>query len=313
MSFALQILLKAGSSVPTRSRSRAVLGLGCALVLASSTLTGCTMTAGAAVIIDGNPISESSLQHDVAAFTAKNMTTAMAPAQTASFNRAQITYQVRHALIGKAVAAQKIVITQDQLTAAKTQIAAQGAAGLALQLDLPASVEADVVFDALALTALIKALPAAGVPVENISVRAEGVSVTTRDQAVALRSKALDNPAVLDGAVAAAGQTALPKQVYKLLQTPGAGAVGLYQSRTQAVVIFPNSSGYLVLRTSDRMVQQVNLTASNFSSITQLSEVFDVASLLLAPYQGEAAISVNPRYGVWDPATLQVIPSNSGL
>jgi hypothetical protein len=40
---------------------------------------------------------------------------------------------------------------------------------------------------------------------------------------------------------------------------------------------------------------------------------FDLGALLLGPYAEAAGISVNPRLGVWDPLTLQVIPSGSGL
>ncbi len=160
---------------------------------------------------------------------------------------------------------------------------------------------------------MVKALPAAGAPVADISVTAEGVPATTRDEAVALRSKYIADPAAMDAASAAAADKGVPKTVYNLIQAPAAGAAGLYQPSTGAVAILSNATGWLVLRTTDRAVKPTALTQASFSTAQNTSDVMDIGALLLVPYQDGAGISVNPRYGVWDPASVQVVPGNDGL
>ena len=54
------------------------------------------------------------------------------------------------------------------------------------------------------------------------------------------------------------------------------------------------------------------LTSAELSA-QELGGKFDLGALLLAPYAQAAGVSVNPRLGVWDPLTLQVVPGGSGL
>ena len=299
---------------PSAHRKRWVAAL---VGLTLMTTTGCSIgnEAGSAYLVDGGSVSDASVQHDSSVFTQENVTTTPTDVETASFNRAQITFAVRHALIAKALAAKGIVITDAELAAAQAQVTAPGAdPNLPLQVGLPKAKEADVLHDAVALDELVKALPAAGAPVSDVAVTAEGVPAASRAEAVSLRSHFIADPGSMDAAVAAAGPTnGVPKKVYRLLQTPAVGTAGLYQPSTGAVVIVPGSSGYLVLRTSGRSVISTNLTPAAFSSLAGLSSLFNVGALLLAPYQGAAGISVNPRYGLWDPASLQVVPGNDGL
>jgi hypothetical protein len=302
-----------GTSALRRSRRWAASVVG--LVLAA-TLTGCTVEAGSALVLDGSTFSDQSIQHDSSAFIATNATAAVSTAQTASVNRAQITFRVRHALIAKAIAAQGI--TEAQITQAGATVSAQGGAtstNVAAQLNLPATEEADALHDAVALEALIKTIPAAGTPVQNVSVTAEGVPAANRDAAVALRTKFLADPAAMDAAVIAAPSASnpVPKDTYKLITAPGAGAAGLFQPSSGTVSIIARGTDYLVIRTTGRTVQSTPLLQSDFSQLTALSQLFDLGALLLVPYEASTDIAVNPRYGVWDPASVQVVPGNDGL
>lgn len=300
-----------GRALGSRGRSFAA---GVVVIVLAGSLAGCTDQPGAALVVDGESVSEVSVQQAASAFLAQNAAATITVAQAASVNRAQITFEVRHALIAKAVSDKHIVITAEELKATGAAVKARGAgAGLAAQLELPRSQDAAVLYDVVAVEAMIKAFPAGGVPVLNVSVTAEGVPATTRDQAVELRSQFLADPTGMDAAVTAAAGNGIAKRVYNLVQAPRAGTAGLYQASSGGVVIYPNPSGYLVLRSSGRSVISTNLTEASFSSLTGLPSVFDIAALLLAGYQASAGISVNPRYGVWDPATVQVVPGNDGL
>lgn len=296
-----------------RSRTRAV-GVAAGVALVAGSVTGCSVTAGSAVLIDDISVSEQTVQHDTAAFVAQYATAAVTDAQTAVFNRSQITYQVRHTLIAKGLAAQHIVITDAELTAATAQIDAQQNANLAEQLQLPSSDQAGVIHDLVALDALVKAMPAAGVEIRDVSVTAEGVPAATRDQAVSLRSRYLTDPAAMDAAVQAAGSNGVQKNVYSLITGPAAArADGVFQPSAGQVAILANATGYLVLRTHGRTVSKKPLTQAAFGAATAVNEVFDLGALLTSQYQAGTKISVNPRYGVWDPASVRVVPGNDGL
>ena len=304
----LQVL--AGRTGRRRNRLVAV-GLGAALAVGS--LTGCTVSAGSAVLVGGNAVSEQSVQADTAAYiSSQTATTAPTPPEVAGVNRAQISYQVRHALIADALQAKGIVVSDAQLAAVTATLKTQGT-NVAQQLQLPPSENAGAIHDLVAIEALLKAQPAVGAPIGNVQVTAEGVPAPTRDEAVALRSKYLADPATMETAVAAAGQNGLPKDVYKVLATPGVGPFGFYQPSTGGVVILPTSAGYFVVRTSDRAVHNGLLTEATLSASKTVADYFNLGALLLVPYEAAAHISVNPRYGVWDPSTVQVVPGNDGL
>jgi hypothetical protein len=71
----------------------------------------------------------------------------------------------------------------------------------------------------------------------------------------------------------------------------------------------PNpQSGWIVLRVIDRRTQP----GANPSAVAGLSES-DLATIgerLLQPLAEQVGVRVNPRYGVWDPISLRVVPEN---
>jgi hypothetical protein len=285
---------------------------GAVLVLAAA--VGCDSQPGAAVVVAGTTISESTVQQDSTAFLTQNPTVAATDATRALANRAQITFRVRHVLIEKALSAAGVTVTATEVSSATASLKAQQGQSLAAQLDLPASDEPDVIHDLVALQKLVGTLPASGVKVADVSVTAQGVTAANRDQAVSLRSRYLSDPAAMDSAVASAAQgQSVPRAAYDLLKQPELGSTGLYQPSTGGVFILPQKDSYLVLRTTGRTVSTTTLDQSRFNSVSGVGNAFDVGALLVSGQQGSAGISVNPRFGVWDPASVQVVPGNSGL
>jgi len=295
-------------------RCSRLVGLGLAAVSAIG-LTGCDTGAGNAAVVNGASIADATIRQDSAVQVGSDSSTAVGSPQVSGLNRTDLTYRIRHALIVQAVAAAHLQVSPDQLAAAQAQVKSQSAdAGLPGQLGLPASAEPDVIYDIVALNELIKALPANGVPVDNVSVNAVGVSAASREEAVALRSRYLAHPADLDADVAKAGdQLPVQKATYSLLKTPDAGPVGLYRAAAGQLLIFPTAKGYLVLKATGRSLSATPLTRAIFGSATTLSQFFDLGALLVATKVPAENVSVNPRYGVWDPASVQVVPGNDGL
>ena len=302
------------------TRGRAITtGVGAVLILLCS--TGCAVEAGSAMLVDGSATPESAVQQDSATFLAQNPDQPATDAYKAIYNRAQITFRVRHVLIGRALAAAGITVSGQQVASATAALAAQQAQSaqqtqsLAAQLDLPLSAEPDVVHDLVGLQALVRTIPPAGVKVADVSVTAQGVPAANRDEAVTLRSRYLADPAAMDRAVLAAGTAggAAPKQTYDLMAKPEYASTGLYQAVPGGVVILPQKDSYLVLQTTGRTTSTANLLQSRFNSVDNITSAFDLGALAVSGRQQGADIAVNPRYGIWDPVSVQVVPGNSGL
>ena len=302
----------AAGATPRRRR----LASAAVAVLVLTAATGCNSQPGAAVVVGGTTVSESTVSEDTTAFLTQNPSVAPTDPTRASVNRAQITFQVRHVLIERALSAASLTVTPEEVSSATASLQSQQTQGLAAQLDLPAAAEPDVIHDLVALQLLVGKLPASGVKVSDVSVTAQGVTAPTRDQAVSLRSRYLADPAAMDRAVGSAPQgQGVPRSTFDLLTQPDLGSTGLFQSSAGGVFILPQTDGYLVLRTIGRQVSTKTLDQSRFasSSITNVADAFDVGALLVSNQQQGVGISVNPRFGVWDPASVQVVPGNSGL
>ena len=78
------------------------------------------------------------------------------------------------------------------------------------------------------------------------------------------------------------------------------------------MILYPNADGYYVVRIRDRSVEDGVLTAADLTP-QDLGGKFDLGALLLQPFAEQVGVTVNPRLGVWDPLTLQVVPGGSGL
>jgi len=87
---------------------------------------------------------------------------------------------------------------------------------------------------------------------------------------------------------------------------------GVFNAEPGDVILYPISNGYYVVRVLERTVEPAVLTAADLTP-QQLGGKFDLGALILAPYAEQAGVTVNPRLGVWDPLTLQVVPGGSGL
>ena len=277
------------------------------MVLLTTSACSLVTESGSAAVVGSTDISESVIQEQSNGFINEALQGTATDVQRAQLNRTQLTFQVRHQVIARAAQAAGITLDQAQINTAQTQLAAQGVAkSMGLQAaDLPILAQ-----DYLLLGQIASRQPATGAKVVNISVNAEGVAVASRDEAVAKLSTYLADPAKLTADVAAAGQSGLTSQKYNLLAQPTAGAFGLYRAGTGSYVILPNNTGYLLLRVSGRTSSTATLTAETLQSAQSASDFFDLAVLLLPP---DDQVSVNPRFGVWDPASLQVVPPNDGL
>lgn len=289
-----------------------------ALAAAALLLSGCASSPGAAAVVDGHAIPEQTVQDRTQAFVAEylsdNQDAAQNPTVLAQLNRFQATDVVRHQLVLAAAKAEGIFVTAEQVNDFIQQNG--GEQGIARQLTVPSDVVYDAVYDYLVLGQLLDKIPADGVPVTDVTVTVDVVPADNRDAAVAARSKYLADPARMDAdaAAARAADPKLPGGQESLLKNPADALAGIFSAPEGQIVLVPNGTdGLFVVRVTKRTESQATLTKDAAQSTSDLDGHLVLASLLLARYPSAKDVIVNPRFGDWDPNTLQVVAGNSGL
>jgi len=290
------------------SARRFVTVLACAGVVG---LTGCAAPATSAAQVGDQSISESVIFDRTSALVTQvqsNGGSTLNTSTIAELNRTQTTSAIRSQLLEIAAADKGVDVTDEQVNAALASGSAKDAAN---KLGAPETMVEQTVRDLLRLEGLVSAQPTQGAPITNVTVRIDGVTVPTRDEAVATRSQFLSNPGSVDAAIAASSAPVQPQSV-SALTTPTIAPTGVFNARPGDVILYPSQSGYYVVRILDRTVEPGVLTAADLQP-QDLGGQFDLGALLLQPYAESAGIDVNPRLGVWDPITLQVVPGGAGL
>ena len=275
------------------------------------TAAGCATQATSAASVGDITISESVIFDRTSALVDQVQAAGGAtldPAAVASVNRAQTTSAIRSRLLEIAAADNGVVATDEQVNAALAGGNAQDAAD---QLGAPQSMVEQTVRDLLRIEGLVAGGPTDGEPITNVTVTIDGVSVADRDAAVATRAQFLADPSAVDAAIAAA-ENPLQSQSVSVLTNPTVAPTGVFNAQPGDVILYPSQNGYFVVRVTERTEEEALLTPTELSA-QELGGKFDLGALILAPYAQSAGVSVNPRLGVWDPLTLQVVPSGSGL
>lgn len=275
------------------------------------TASGCATPATSAAQVGDFAISESEIFDRTSAIVEQIQSQGQpAPdaATLAELNRRQTTAAIRSQLLDVAADDKGVAVTDEQVNAA---LAGGTASDAASQLGAPQTMLEQTVRDLLRLEGLVSTQPAAGAPITNVVVNIDGVSVANRDEAVATRTQFLADPQSVDATIAAAASPVQPQTV-TILQTPTVAPTGVFAAEQGDVLLYPSPDGYFVVRVRDRSVEPATLTVDDLAA-QDIGGQFDLGALLLAPYAEAAGVTVNPRLGVWDPLTLQVVPGGSGL
>lgn len=274
------------------------------------TVSACSNPPSSAAQVGDVSISEALIFDRSAALVQAQQTTGatVSPVAAAEVNRRQATAAIRAQLLDLAAADAGVQVSDSDVNAA---VSGAGSATAAQQLGVPESLVPDAIRDLLRLEGLLKTLPAQGAPVTDVRVSVDGISVTTREDAINERNEFLTDPVGVDALIAASPK-GVQRRPLTLLSTPGAGATGVFSAKVGDVILYPSQDGYLVLRVLDRSEEPALLTAADLQQ-QQISGAFDLGALLLAPYAQQAGVTVNPRLGAWDPHALQVVPGDGGL
>ncbi|MEJ3652442.1 hypothetical protein WEH80_05510 [Actinomycetes bacterium KLBMP 9759] len=290
-----------------------------AVAVVGVVISGCggPSQVGSAVIVGDHSVSLGQVQSKID--TALANTDAVAQIKQQGFGPADIarnivTNEVLHDLLQRRAAADKIVVDD---AAVDAFLATQGGPAAVRQLDPFADLDGirTRVRDDLIAAELGRR------SVAGLAVTIDLVGAASRDDAEKVAKalfaggpaaeQALNPPPAPDGSVPVQrGRTLVAAAIAPQL-TPGdptdvlfgapVGSVGMLQSGAQ--------SGWTVFRIADRRtdapVDPAALTAIGQAQFAQLGHR-QVQTLADA-----VGVKVNPRYGVWDPITLRVVPKDA--
>jgi len=275
------------------------------------TLSACSDHIGAAASVGGVTIPESSVAETAAKLAAGQGAQPPTNGNLQLLNRTTLTAQIRHQLVSAVAAAQGVTVSDADFTGAM----ASGADSLAQQLGVPVDQVPQTVRDTLAVLALAR--KTAGRPVTDVSVKVDISSTfNSRDEAVAAREKYLADPAAMDAAVQVAGQQGGSRSA-SLLKNPQLGAYGVYHEPSGSIVVIESAGKFVLARIQNRTVTQSNQLVPSMQAAAGQQDgqrvTFALAWLAVQQFVPAGDVTVNPRFGVWDPISLQVVPSNGGL
>ncbi|HEX7660118.1 MAG TPA: SurA N-terminal domain-containing protein [Pseudonocardiaceae bacterium] len=275
----------------------------------------------AAAIVGNNTISVDSVQQE--------LTTVLNSQQTAQAYQQQnqldeisrniVTAKVRHQLVLDAVQQNKITIDENQVDQLIASVGGTDAVAKNLVTD-PALVR-DLAYDELAEQQLARLY--AG----RVSATVSFVSTNSRDDAIAAANKLAADPSSAPALVAAATQaggsgqvdaTVTPVGYMWQVQTEAAqeatapDVTPLLGANANTVVVFSPTSGqggvWVAALITKRTVSATPVTGTSSVVANATPDTLaEVGAELLQQNANKLGVRISPRYGSWDPVSMQVI------
>lgn len=220
----------------------------------------------------------------------------------ADVGRAVVSQMVLHDLLARAAAEQRIVVRDDEVDAAVA--AAGGAEALSRSTLEPGGIRENV------RDQIIAGRLAAG-QVDRLSVTADIAIAQTREEAERIaRALAAGGPqaerALAGASTAQRGLQIRPSSTPQAAATP---LIGIPAGDTALFQLSPEQ-GWVVVRVTERRTDAPPAGPSAAGRIDPQT-LAEAGIRLLAPTAARAGVTVNPRYGVWDPVMLTVAPDAS--
>ena len=221
----------------------------------------------------------------------------------AALNRRILTGNVWHQLVSAAATKAGVSVSDADVNA---YLDANGRPTVATALRVP---QADVVpatRDVLELQQLVKGLTN-GVAVTDVAVTAQCADAATVTDVTRLRRSFATNPTTGPGQAQASATS------YDLLTAIDVAPDGVYQAEPGQVVTInsSDSSGVQVCLITGRQEKPGQLTVAQINQYSNFDDRLNAASLVLTGTPMVSQVRVNPRFGVWDPLSLQVVSAPS--
>lgn len=279
-----------------------------AVVLVGAVVSGCggPSQVGSAVIVGSTSVPIDQVQSRLDVALGKTDTLAQLAASGVGppeIARDLVTRTVLHDLITRTAEAQRITVTEADVDAFLVQGGGAEAALDQSLYDLPALRER--------VRDRIVAARYAEREVPGLTVTADLIAATSeQDAEQKARVVAAGGPQA-DALFAQNPETSRRDAPYQAATSPEAAATVLFGLPPGRTAYFQPSpqAGWIVLRVTDRRSQP----GADPSAVANLgeSDLATIGERLLQPLAEQIGVRVNPRYGVWDPISLRVVPADA--
>jgi hypothetical protein len=275
-----------------------------AVAAAGAVATGCggPSQVGSAVIIGDRAVPLESVQSQLATALGKPDQVAQLKQQggsEADVARSIVTQQVLHDLLGRQAAADGIAVSEQQVDA---ELASNGGADQVLDSSLyDLATLRDRVRDNLIAAQLARNV------VGGLSVKVDLVAATSEADANAKAATLAAGGPAADALFADQNTSAKGQDIQAVNYPDDAGTV-LFGTPVGDVVAFQPSAqqaGWIVFRVVERRTD----VASPPDALNNLSQqqLVSIGERQMQPVADQVGVTVNPRYGVWDPIQLRVV------
>ncbi|MTD12762.1 hypothetical protein GIS00_02230 [Nakamurella sp. YIM 132087] len=274
------------------------------LAVALPGLAACTADPGSAAEFDGIGYSQSALGDRVQQVIDEQAGGTSTTLSRQSANRTQLTDVIRSHLIGKAAAAAGISVTPGEVQET-VQSSGIDPAAVAQSLQIPLA-DVPATLGDLVLVSKIATATGGAVTTDVVSTTYEGVVVPDRAAGIALRSAIQADPgnavALMDATGGRRGSQVISSAEAHAVE----GAAGLFRAAVGDVVVVPQANGVVVALITARSSQQQVIQLGTLGS--GLEGLLEVERVILSTVAATSAIEVNPRFGLWDPVSVSVVP-----
>jgi SurA N-terminal domain len=275
-----------------------------AALVVGAVVSGCAgpEQAGSAVIVGDTSVSLEAVQSQLSAALKRVPAESQQQDTPAAVARDVVTNEILHGLVERQATTARISVPD---AAVDEFIAGRGGLQALLQ---------NSILDEAGLRQQVRDnLLAAGLArraVGGLQVTADLVAATSRAQAEEFAQKL-----AAGGAEATAlfgnPQTSQRGVVYTAATTPGVAGTVVFGTPAGSTVYFqpnPQQATWIVFRVTNRRTN----APSDPAAVSQISqdELVSIGQRTLQPVAEQLGVRVNPRYGVWDPVALRVVPAD---
>jgi hypothetical protein len=269
-------------------------------------VSGCTQDPGAAVVVGSLHYGADDLDARTSAvlqqLTSAGQQVSNPVDARAGVNRIQLTDVVRSRFVQQAADQAGVTVTDADVDAALQTVG--GEAQLATGLLLPEQDARNAMRDLLLTQKLAAKAGGDTVQADVVTVTYEAIQVSDRDSAIAIRDR-VRTATDVSVALAAAGSVQQGSATSADPQQLPAAQAGLFAAQQGDVFVVPQGSSVLVVHVLKRETATTGVQLSTLTSSVQGLQVLE--PLMVQSVLAGNPVTVNPRYGMWDARTMNVV------
>lgn len=287
-----------------------------AAVLAAAGLlaTGCTVDGDSAAQIGSTTVTQSQVSDRTDTIlsdpaTAQGTDPAPVTPDRSAVNRDELTFLIRHELVRDLATTWRVPVDDGVVQATIAQAVSGGLTreAIAGQLGVADADLETAVFDTLVLSEVAGVVLESGWQGDVVTIEIDGVVARDEADAHLLRAR-LSGPSA-DQVQTERADSLIQRQTMVSADPAAAWAVpdGVFGAAEGEVLIIDDGGQPVVIRILERTVENTTTDLNGFAALSGAEALSALTPLLLTDQAEETGVTVNPRFGRWDPVAVAVV------